>query len=801
MKKSWLILSCLIALLIHSLYIPVESQAQVKAVPAFPGAEGFGAMTPGGRGGRVYFVETTADDIPAPRGSLREAVEAEGPRIVIFRVGGTIELQSTLAITHPYITIAGQTAPGDGIALKNGMDQPGPAVEISTHDVVIRHLRIRPGPANPNEESETEAIRMTDNARDVVVDHCSLSWGVDENLSTWGSNTIRNITIQWSIISEALFDSNHHKGAHSMGSMAGRGSGDISMHHNLFAHNNRRNPRIKTTDGVVDFAYNVLYNYGAAAGECTDDEGPIDLNFRSNFIKDGPRSNACSLHLWHEEDKPEFGFVLFLQDNWRLRRDGGEEEAGICAPQTGVVMISQPHPAPPIAMSSAREAFQQVLAYAGAILPKRDPVDQRILEETRTGGGRIIDDPSQVGGWPVLNSATPPADADRDGMPDDWENFYGFNRLNLADGSQDADGDGYTNVEEYLNGTFPIPPTLPRVGEVVVPSDHATYHYEENIFVSSYSISTATPDVKDMRLLISNTLREEDYQFYGVVLQETPGVFKAYLHNGYSRYPETKDIPGKGWVGGYPIGVGRPLHDGRYIENRWARWNVGESFVAVDTASRKIQAHWSILFLYGYKVQLSQTVFSSGSSRYGETDPSPQHGWHSRGSWAVLGEGTVVKNSSFEFNAPGSTSPPSFWSLSPGTPWNTRFELMAQPVTQGTRSLRIETIPSNVNYYQGVWQDTKSPGPGKSLVFACDLFVARGTAVINVYTFNPFPNVVWLGNAVVNANGGFQKINVPFRTLAVENYQRLHYRIDGIQPSGTTTNTLFFVDNATLEVK
>jgi hypothetical protein len=304
-----------------------------------------------------------------------------------------------------------------------------------------------------------------------------------------------------------------------------------------------------------------------------------------------------------------------------------------------------------------------------------------------------------------------------------------------------------------------------------------------------------------MRLLLSNTLREEDCQFYGVVIQERPGVFKAYLHNGYSRYPETKDIPGKGWLGGYPIGVGRPLYDGRYIENRWARWNVGESYVTVDTASRKIQIRWSVLFLYGYKIQPSQTIFSHVASRYGETDPSPQHGWHTQGSWAVLGEGTIVKNPSFEFNAPGSTSPPSFWSLSAGTPSGTRFELVTQPATEGTRSLRIETVPSSVNYYQGVWQDTKSPGPGKSLVFACDLFVARGTAAINVYTFNPFPNVVWLGNAVVNANGGFQRINVPFRTLAVENYQRLHYRIDGIQPSGMSANTLFFVDNVTLEVK
>ena len=158
-------------------------------------------------------------------------------------------------------------------------------------------------------------------------------------------------------------------------------------------------------------------------------------------------------------------------------------------------------------------------------------------------------------------------------------------------------------------------------------------------------------------------------------------------------------------------------------------------------------------------------------------------------------------NPSFEFDAAGSTRVPSYWWPSTGTFWSTRFELVNQPVTDGTRSLKIETLPSDYNYYQGIWQNTASPGPGRSMVFSCDLFVVRGTVVINVYTYDPFPNVVWLGYAVVNSNGGFQRVEVPFRTLIPERYTRLHYRIDGIQPPNTTETSAFYVDSVSLEVK
>ena len=366
------------------------------------------------------------------------------------------------------------------------------------------------------------------------------------------------------------------------------------------------------------------------------------------------------------------------------------------------------------------------------------------------------------------------------------------------------DGELATFDDVTISVTAPLV-TQPRVGAMTAPAEGGTYLYKENIFTSSYSISTKTEHLKQMRLLISTQLAEENNQFNGTVVQENPGVFKAYLHDGYSRWPDTKDIPGKAWLGGCTLGLGQPLRDGRYIENQWVRWNVGESFVTVDSSSKTVRIYWDILFINSYGTQPSQKVFSYVLSRFGEDDrTSANHvayGWHVGPNWSVWGPGMVVINPSFEFNPVGNPYVPSYWYASPGTPSNTRFELVSQPVTQGTRSLKVETAPSNSNYYQGIWQNTQSPGPGKSVVFSCDLYVVRGTVVVNVYTYNPFPTTVWLGNAVVTSNGGFHRVEVPIRTLTPEVYNRLHYRIDGIQPSNTSSTSLFYVDNVKLEVR
>lgn len=231
--------------------------------PAFPGAEGFGAETPGGRYGRVIYVDTLADGDPAPPGSLRAGVEAEGPRIVLFNVSGTIELVKKLQIKNPYITIAGQTAPGDGIALKNY------GVTVKTNDVVIRHLRIHPGNFHA-----VDGINFGSGAKNVVIDHCSVSWAVDENIGAETEDIcptepaglcIHDITVQWSMVSEALWNSIHDEGRHSMALLLEDNIGNLSFHHNLFAHNEQRHPRVKTGGGdlsVIDFVNNVIYNFG-----------------------------------------------------------------------------------------------------------------------------------------------------------------------------------------------------------------------------------------------------------------------------------------------------------------------------------------------------------------------------------------------------------------------------------------------------------------------------------------------------------------------------------------------------------
>ncbi|MCE7981963.1 MAG: pectate lyase [Caldilinea sp. CFX5] len=417
-------------------------------VPAFPGAEGFGAFAQGGRGGRIIEVTNLNSEGP---GSLREAIAATGPRIVVFRVGGIIELTSRLSIKEPYITIAGQTAPGGGITLKgSGVEKD--LLKISTHDVILRHLRVRHGPGG---DSGGVTIDGGD-THDVILDHMSISWSVDENLTAWYDN--QDITIQWSIIAEALHNSTHSEGPHSKGLMLGsKGSRNVSVHHNLLAHNVERNPRIQT-DGLVDFRNNVIYNYGAAVGWITNDKGSASLNYVGNYVKPGPNSDISRYELEIDQRTSEEGTVaVYVEGNLGPNRtDNNQPQERVVKPDGYAFLIGQPHKAAFVTTTSAQEAYQQVLANAGATLPMRDSVDHRIVQEVMNGTGQIIDDPAQVGGWPAIASGTPPADSDQDGMPDAWEKQYGFSPHLGSDGNMDADNDGYHNVEEYLNGSNPL---------------------------------------------------------------------------------------------------------------------------------------------------------------------------------------------------------------------------------------------------------------------------------------------------------------------------------------------------------
>jgi len=424
-----------------------------EAVPAFTGAEGFGAQSVGGRGGQVLFVTNLDDSGP---GSLREAVNADGPRTVILRVSGTIALKSALVIRKPYITIAGQTAPGDGICLKDH------ALTIAADHVVVRYLRCRPG---DNTKAESDALSIS-SGRDIIVDHCSASWSVDETLSASSGGKLGNVTVQWCIISESLHNSTHHKGPHGYGSLVRGGWGNgYTYHHNLYAHHHARlprpgnyNDRDKDPDGfILDFRNNVIYNWaGRAAGYNADGSNGTDsitkMNFVGNYYKAGV--NSTGNLAFSESARSAKGYFSGNCMNGDYPRDPLllVTWSKFSSKDLAQYVQSEPIPVPPVATDDAVTAYKRVLAEAGAVLPKRDTVDERIVDEVRSGTGKIIDHEEQVGGWPELKSAEPPSDSDRDGLPDEWEKQHGFDPGTAADGSADADGDGYTNLEEYLNG-------------------------------------------------------------------------------------------------------------------------------------------------------------------------------------------------------------------------------------------------------------------------------------------------------------------------------------------------------------
>jgi pectate lyase len=426
---------------------PDHTSAPVSALsplPSFPGAEGCGAFTPGGRGGTVYEVTNLEDSGP---GSLRDAV-SQGHRTIVFRVSGTIDLKRPLRVAQPFITIAGQTAPGDGICLRTFTFQ------ISTHDVIVRFIRSRLGDESRQED---DSISILHGCSDVIVDHCSATWSVDEGLSTSGMDS--NITVQWCLIAEALDSSIHSKGAHGYGSLA-RASGPVTWHHNLWAHNHSRNPRLgdnygKGTHPAFDVRNNVMYDYGDTCSGLT--QGIFTVNYIGNYIRPGPSSKAkFPIHIGAESD-----MQFYLRDNVMVGNDAltADNAKFVDALEiNGKVqarIVEKPFDAPPVATVSARDAYTMVLAAVGACKPVRDSVDARIIKDVIEGKGKIINSQKDVGGWPDLKSAPAPVDSDHDGMPDQWEIAHGLNPKDASDAHADPDKDRYTNLEEYLNGTDP----------------------------------------------------------------------------------------------------------------------------------------------------------------------------------------------------------------------------------------------------------------------------------------------------------------------------------------------------------
>lgn len=423
MKKLLSMVLCL-ALLLSIL--PVEGvRAGEGSLLAFPGAEGFGAYTTGGRGGDVYHVTNLN---PTGPGSFHEGITTGGdnPRTIVFDVSGYIHMPD-LKTGRSNLTIAGQTAPGEGITIRGG------TLHFSgAKNLVIRYMRFRRG----QQEAKNDCLYI-ENCEDVIIDHCSFTWGNDEVLSIKGST---RVSAQWNIIAEGMLP-------HSMGGLIEWNT--LSMHHNLYASNNDRNPKVK---GYLDFVNNAIYNWGGWSFVAGDSAGLSYANVVGNYFVAG----RDSVYPWYAIMRGNENFSLYLSNN----RIDSNRNGIVDGTDTGTAMIEEDRPCtlvedrfafiPLMNMESPEAAYAHVMEKAGASLC-RDAVDGGIIERVRNQSGRIIDHEDKVGGFLPIEPVEAPADSDGDGMPDVWETGKGLNPQDPGDGSLDRNGDRYTNLEEYLN--------------------------------------------------------------------------------------------------------------------------------------------------------------------------------------------------------------------------------------------------------------------------------------------------------------------------------------------------------------
>lgn len=490
-------------------YVPWASRPydlrQAK-IPAFPGAEGGGMYTFGGRGGKVLTVTNLNDDGP---GSFRWACEQGGARIIVFNVSGIIRLKSPINVKAPYVTIAGQTAPGEGVIIA------GESFQVDTHDVIVRHMRFRRGETNVLNREDSFGGNPVGN---IMIDHCSCEWGLDENISFYRhmfdlrdgkeqrKNPTVNVTIQNTISAKALDTWNH-----AFGSTIG--GENTTFMRNLWADNTGRNPSIGW-GGVFNFVNNVIYNWVHR----TADGGEYSTmsNFINNYYKPGPltpKDSPIGYRIIKTESRSQ-GLFPFRQfgrvyasgniiegnaevsaDNWK----GGvqfDNTKNTNNTELALMRSTEPFEMPHLNIMDTEQAYQWVLMNVGATIPCRDIVDQRIIDEVRTGVAYYVDDydnkvkdnpygdmwglhpksqneqgffryrrlpqdsykqgiitdPRQMGGYPQYQAWKPYIDTDNDGMPDEWELANGLNPNDPSDANGDMTGDGYTNIEKYING-------------------------------------------------------------------------------------------------------------------------------------------------------------------------------------------------------------------------------------------------------------------------------------------------------------------------------------------------------------
>lgn len=434
---------------------------------AFPGAEGYGKYTTGGRGGKIYIVTNLNDDGP---GSFRKAVEAKEKRMVVFAVSGTIHLQTKISIKEN-VTIAGQTAPGDGICVADN------TVGLAGDNIIIRYIRFRMGDKFQRQKGMVDGSGGDDafsgsGRKHIIIDHCSFSWSNDEVLSVYNGDST---TLQWNIISEPLNYSYHFETGdkdwehHGYGGIWG--GSHLSAHHNLFAHCNNRNPRFngirQNVPELVDYCNNVIYNWGGNniyAGEGGN------YNIINNYFKYGPSTNknvrfrivnpgkteTIPFGKWYVDGNYVDEANDVSKNNWLgiHMGNGGTEE------DKKTAVINKPHATDPMPLQSSTAAFESVMNHAGASF-RRDTLDQRIISNVKNRTGTIIDvqggyphhSPFEltVNAWPFLKSIVAPVDTDMDGMPDTWETTNGLDPKNPVDASMNKLDKHYSNIEVYIN--------------------------------------------------------------------------------------------------------------------------------------------------------------------------------------------------------------------------------------------------------------------------------------------------------------------------------------------------------------
>ncbi len=461
----------LLVLIISVLFVKCTAQKNAvnndETIPiAFPGAEGYGKYATGGRGGKTFIISNLNDK---GTGSFREAAEAKGKKIIVFAVSGTIHLETKLSIKGD-VTIAGQTAPGDGICLADN------AVSLGGDNIIIRYMRFRMGDkyqkggmvdGNGGDDAFGGVRR-----KNIIIDHCSMSWSTDEVFSVYAGDST---TLQWNLISEPLNYSYHFETGdkdyehHGFGGIWG--GLHLTAHHNLFAHCNNRNPRFNgirhTPTEFVDYRNNVIYNWGGNtiyAGEGGD------YNILNNYFKYGPNtSKSVKYRIVNPGKNETIGFGKWYvngnyvdeaadvtKNNWLgiHMGNGGTED------DKKNTVIDKPHDAWPIPTQTAEEAYEAVLKFVGASY-KRDTLDESIIKDVKNRTGKFVD---VQGGfphgteyeltrnaWPVLKSVPSLDDADKDGIPDEWERKNGLNPADASDASKISSHKFYTNIELYFN--------------------------------------------------------------------------------------------------------------------------------------------------------------------------------------------------------------------------------------------------------------------------------------------------------------------------------------------------------------